>query len=172
MKKEVLEFYSSLRLIFGVCPDCEEIFRVSDCKLYQKKRPGTDWKEKLENEIERLEILEEKLSEKIERAREAEREKGRREADKLIKKIDPIFRPLRLNPNDAKVIFHPVDFVVFNGMNNNFGDRTIKNLLLLDKDDKQGEFLKVQNSLNTAVDRGSYEWLTLRVDQDGEISEE
>jgi hypothetical protein len=76
LRKEVLEFYSSLRLIFGVCPDCEEIFRVSDCKLYQKKRPLTDWKEKLENEIARLELLEEKLSEKIERAREADIKKG------------------------------------------------------------------------------------------------
>lgn len=171
MKKEVIEFYSSLRQIFGVCPCCEEIFRVSDCKLYQKNRPATDWKEKLDNEIVRLENLEDKLLEKIELAREAEREKGRREADKLVRKIDPIFRPLKLNPNDAKVVFHPVDFVVFNGMNN-YNDKSIKNLILLDKNDKQGEYLKIQNSVDKAVDKGSYEWITLRITEDGTISEE
>jgi hypothetical protein len=45
-------------------------------------------------------------------------------------------------------------------MNNNYGDRSIKKLLLLDKDDKQGEFLRVQKSIDKAVDKGNYEWLT------------
>ena len=172
MQKEVIEFYSSLRQIFGVCPACEEIFRVSDCKLYQKKKPAIDWMEKLENEINRLDILQEKLEEKIELAREAAREAGRKQADKLIRKIDPIFRPLKLNPNDAKVIFHPVDFIVFNGMNNNSSDTGIKNVMLLDKDDKQGEYLNIQKSLEQTVNKENYEWLTLHVEEDGSMREE
>lgn len=172
MQKEVIEFYTTLRQIFGVCPSCEEIFRVSDCKLYQKKKPAVDWKEKVDNDISRLEILQEKLEEKIELAKEAAREVGRKQADKLIRKIDPIFRPLNLNPNDAKVIFHPVDFIVFNGMNNNHGDASIKNLMLLDKNDKTGEYLNIQNSVEKAVSKANYEWLTLRVEENGTITEE
>src|SRR3954463_14604787 len=97
MQKEVLSFYSSLRHIFGVCPCCGEIFRLSDCKLYQKKKPKTDWKEELDEEIQRLDTLEEKIVEKIEATKEAARILGRKNADKLVRKIDKIFLPLKLN---------------------------------------------------------------------------
>lgn len=172
MQNQVIDFYSSLRQIFGVCDCCGEIFRVSDCKLYQKKKPAIDWKEKIDSEISRLDRLEEKLQEKIELAREAAREAGRKGADKLVKKIDPIFSPLKLNPNDAKVIFHPVDFIVFNGMNSNSGDTTIKNLVLLDKNNRKGEYQKIQSSIDKAVNKSNYEWLTLRVEDNGTITEE
>lgn len=173
MQQEVIKFYSSLRQIFGVCPSCDKVFRLSDCKLYQKKKPVTDWKEKIDTEIARLEQLQEKIEEKIELAREAAREIGRRQADKHIKKLDTIFYPLKLNPNDAKVVFHPVDFIVFNGMNNNnYGGGLIKNLVLLDKNDKTGEYLNIQKSVEKAVAGGKYEWLTLRVQENGTITEE
>lgn len=172
MQKEVLEFYSSLRQIFTVCPCCEEIHRLSDCKLYQRVKPPVDWKEKIDKEITRLETMEENLQTKIEAARILAREAGRKSADKLVKKIDPVFSPLKLNPNDAKVIFHPVDFLVFSGMNSNSGDNTIKQILLLDKDNKSGQNLTIQKSIDKAVKTKNYEWLTLRVDNDGKINEE
>jgi len=172
MKKEVLEFYSSLRQIFIVCPCCDEIHRLSDCKVYQRTKPPVDWKEKIDKEIERLELMEEKIQAKIDIARILARETGRKSADKLVKKIDPVFSPLKLNPNDAKVIFHPIDFLVFDGMNNNIGDNTIKQILLLDKNNKSSQNLVIQNSIEVAVKKKSYEWLTLRVENNGSISEE
>lgn len=172
MKNQVLDFYSSLRQIFGVCDSCGSVFRLSDCKLYQKKKPEVDWKERIDNEILRLENLEDKLQQKIDLDREAARELGRKNADKYVRKIDCIFRPNKLNPNDAKVIFHPVDFIVFNGMNNNIGDPTIKNLVILDQKDKFGESQKIQNSIEKVINRAHYEWLTLRVEENGSITEE
>lgn len=172
MDKAILSFYSSLRHVFGLCPSCESIFRISDCKLYQKKKPEVDWMDKIDREMAKLDRLETAIEEKIALAREAAREAGRREADKRVKGMDPIFRPMKLNPNDAKVIFHPVDFVVFNGMTSDRGLTPIKDLVLLDKKDRQGEHLKVQRSIERAVDQANYEWLTLRVREDGSIAEE
>ncbi len=172
MQKEVLDFYSSLRQIFTVCPCCEEIHRLSDCKIYQITKPPVDWKEKIDKEIGRLESMEEKLQEKIEAARILAREAGRKSADRLIKKIDPVFSPLKLNPNDAKVIFHPIDFLVFSGMNSNKGDNKINQIILLDKNNKSGQYLSIQKSIEKAVQAKNYEWLTLRVDNNGTISEE
>lgn len=172
MQRQIIEFYSSLRQIFFACPCCDEIHRLSDCKIYQKTKPAVDWKEKIDKEIERLEAVEERLQEKIEAAKVAARLAGRRTADKLIRKIDPVFHPLGLNCNDCKVIFHPVDFVVFRGMNNNDGDCSIKEIMLLDKSKKTGQSLTTQKSLEKAVHKKDYEWLTLRVDSDGVIVEE
>lgn len=170
--KNIMNYYSSLRQIFGVCDCCGEIFRVSDCNLYQKQKNVADWKEKIDSEISRLDNLENKLQEKIELAKEAAREAGRKAADKHIRKIDPIFSPLKLNPNDAKVIFHPVDFIVFNGMNNNKSNKEIKNISLLDKNGKNGEHKIIQDSIDKAISRSNYEWLTLRVEENGSITEE
>ncbi len=173
MKHEVLNFYSSLRQIFGVCPYCVNIIRISDCKLYQKQKPVVDWKEKVDSEIERLEIVEEKLLEKIASAKQSARDAGKKNANKVIRKIDQIFHPLGLNCNDCKVIFHPVDFIVFKGMNNeNKQDCTIKEVLLLDKNNKSGQYLTIQKSIEKAVQTKSYEWLTLRVENSGNIIEE
>lgn len=172
MQKEVLEFYSSLRHIFGVCTCCGEIFRLSDCKLYQKKKPDNDWKEELDKEIQRLENLEEKIREKIETNKEAARTLGRQNADKLVKKIDKIFHPLKLNCNDCKVIFHPIDFIVFNGMNNNHGDCAIKEIMLLDKNNKSGQYLNIQRSIENVIKTKNYDWLTLRVENNGQIIED
>ncbi|MFC0772670.1 Holliday junction resolvase-like protein [Terrimonas alba] len=172
MQKQVLEFYSALRQIFGVCPECDEIIRLSDGKLYQKQKPENDWKENIDREIYKLELLEEKIEEKIKTAREAAREAGRKAAKKIIRKIDPIFHPLGLDCNDCKVIFHPVDFVVFKGMNSTSGDCSIKELLLLDKNSKNGESLSVQKSIEKAIHNENYEWLTLRIENNGNIVEE
>lgn len=49
----------------------------------------------------------------MEAMREKDREAGRKRADKLIKKVDPVFAPLKLNPDDAKVVFHPIAFFSF-----------------------------------------------------------
>jgi len=172
MQKEVLDFYSMLRHIFGVCPCCNEIFRLSDCKLFQKKKPEIDWKEEIDKEMQRLENLEEKILMKIEESKEAARTVGRRNADKLVRKLDKIFIPLKLNCNDCKVIFHPIDFIVFNGMNNNVGDCSIKEILLIDKDNKSGQYLEIQKSISNAIQSRNYDWLTLRVENDGNIIEE
>ncbi len=172
MQKEILDFYSSLRHIFGVCPCCGEIFRLSDCKLYQKKKPENDWKEELDKEIDRLDNLEEKILAKIESSKEAARTLGRKNADKLVRKIDKIFLPLNLNCNDCKVIFHPVDFIVFNGMNNNNGDCLIKEIMFLDKDNKSGQYLKLQKGIESTVKNKRFDWLTLRVETNGQIVED
>ncbi len=172
MKNEIIEFYSSLRQIFTVCPCCDQIHRLSDCKIYRKERPAVDWKEKIDSEIERLEKMEIRLKEKIEAARINARIEGRKSADTLVKKIDPVFSPLKLNPNDAKVLFHPIDFLVFKGMNDNLKNTGIKEIILLDNSNRKGQQRIIQNSIEKVIQNENYEWLTMRVGNDGKVFEE
>lgn len=85
--------------------------------------------------------------------------------------MDKVFYPQQLNPDDAKVIFHPVDYVVFNGMKDNKTEG-LKNILLLDGEKRLIEGKKIQKSIMKAVDKGNYEWITLSVENDGGIKEE
>lgn len=117
MNAEIANFFKFQRQIFGICPVCQNFFRLSDCKIYSKKKPLVDWMDKVDMEKGRLVQLQEKLEDEEEAIRKIEREKGRLEAQRIIKRIDPIFAPRELaaiEPKDinkearAITINHPV----------------------------------------------------------------
>lgn len=68
--------------------------------------------------------------------------------------------------HDAKVMFHPVDFLVFDGMKVN---NEIKKLVLLDREVKRKEELKIQESIQKAVSDKNFEWVTMQIQADGSI---
>jgi predicted Holliday junction resolvase-like endonuclease len=166
MNADLIKFFSYQRQIFGVCPCCGELFRLSDCKVYRKDAPVSDWKEKLEKQNIALDHFEEKLDLKMGEMRERAREAGRKQADKLIKKVDLVFAPLKLNPDDAKVVFHPIDFLVFNGMK----AKELKNLIILDSRNKPSDLKPIQESVADVISKGNYEWLTMNVEIGGKIT--
>ena len=167
MKAELVGFYRVQRNIFGICPKSGQLFRLSDCKVYLRTRPKADWKDQIDRENDRLDRTEERLNDQEERLRDVAREKGRKQAAQVIARIDPVFTPRKLNPDDAKILFHPVDYIVFNGMKIN----AMKNLLLLDRPGLTKERRTLQKSIESAVSKGAYEWLTISVDEDGKVHE-
>lgn len=169
MNSEFIKIFHLQRQIFGICPNSGEFFRLSDCKIYPKAKKAHDWMDKLNLKEHELELMEESLEEKREEIKEKGRKKGRRLAQLAIKKIDPIFTPRALNPDDAKVIFHPIDYVIFNGMKNSI---YIKSIVLLDRKMKSSAHRNIQRSIEKAVERGNYEWQTLRVKENGLIEQE
>ena len=164
---QLIEFFALQRQIFGVCPSTGNVFRLSDCQIYTKKKPEPDWLQKIEAAQEKIFRASEKLGEREAGIRQKAREAGRKEADKAVRKVDRIFRPLKLNPDDSKVIFHPVDYVVFNGMKSG----EMRNVILMDK--LQGtKDDRLQTSIRKTVEKGNYEWVTLRVEENGNIKQE
>jgi len=166
MKSDILKLFTLQRQLFGVCPKCNDLFRLSDCKIYLKKKPISDWMDALNLKSERLERFSGKLDEKEEELREKARQKGRQEAQRVIRRIDPVFTPRKLDPGDAKVIFHPIDYVVFNGMKKG---SSMRNIVLLDRQEKGKAHRSLQRSIERVVERDNYEWQTLRVKEDGKI---
>lgn len=168
MKSDLVTFYRIQRNIFGVCPRSGDLFRLSDCKVYLRARPTKDWMDDLERQQALLSRKEEKLDEQEEELREAARAKGRKRALQVIKRVDPVFTPRNLNPDDAKVLFHPIDYLVFNGMKAG----AVRNLILLDRKGATKERIGLQKSVEKVIERGNYEWRTLRVEDDGTVKEQ
>jgi len=67
------------------------------------------------------------------------------------------------------VIFHPIDYVVFNGMKKR---DSIRNIVLLDRQEKGKSHRSLQRSIERVVAHENYEWQTLRVKEDGKIKVE
>jgi predicted Holliday junction resolvase-like endonuclease len=168
----LFKFFSLQRQIFGVCPHTGNIFRLSDCNIYLKKKPEHDWMKKLDIEYDKISKAEQKLDETEDRIREAAKERGRREASKKTKKIDKIFSPLKLNADDSKVIFHPVDFIVFNGIKKVSPNTKLKEILLLDSKKRTPDKKRLQQSIDKVIQQDNYEWITMRVLDNGDIKEE
>jgi predicted Holliday junction resolvase-like endonuclease len=169
MKNDILRFFAIQRNIFGLCPRSGRLFRLSDCKIFLRTRPKSDWMDEIDVEIERLEAAEERLSRREDALRERARAVGRNLARRVIRKVDHVFAPRHLNPDDAKVLFHPIDFVVFKGMKSS---GPMREIIFLDRTTKSPNRQKIQASIAKAIERERYEWLTIRVLEDGSIKEE
>ena len=166
MQADMIKFFSIQRQIFGVCSCCGEIFRLSDTQVYLKEKPAADWMDKLDASELRLEKQEDKLQEQKDEIKATAREKGRKQAMRSVKKVDKVFTPNKLNPDDAKVIFHPVDYVVFNGMKEK---PELKNIIFLDRKVKDKGQKAIQKSVEKTIDKENYEWITVHVAEDGKV---
>ena len=166
MNSELIKFFSVQRQIFGVCSCCGNIFRLSDAKVYLKEKPKPDWMDKIQKSEERLDTQEEKINDEEAATREVAREKVRKAAMTSTKKIDTIFSPNNYNADDAKVMFHPVDFLIFNGMKEK---NSIDNLVLFDREVRDAAQKALQKSLAKTVEKENYEWITMQVSEDGSV---
>lgn len=169
MKSDILRFFDAQRQIFGVCAKCGEFIRLSDCRIFIRTKPKKDWKDLLDAEADRLDSLAQKLEERKQELQERARLRGRVAAARVVKKIDPVFTPRSLNPDDAKVLFHPIDYIVFDGMKN---ADTVRRIVLLDRETSSVRHRHLQRSIENAIEKERFDWMTLRVSEDGGIQEE
>jgi predicted Holliday junction resolvase-like endonuclease len=169
VKDDIFEFFAIQRNIFGICPHSGDLFRLSDCKIYLETKPTKDWLDLINRDDDRITRAEEKLDEIEETMRETARKRGRRLAQQRVRRIDRVFTPRRLNPDDAKVIFHPVDYVVFKGMKSN---GPMEEIVFLDRDTRSPERRRIQRSIEQVLETERYEWMTVRIREDGTIKEE
>ena len=154
------------RNILGICPHCKQFFRLTDISLSYRSKPRRTFLDTLEEDEGRLEKTEQRFQELQEQIRERARERGRRQLPKLLKKADSLFSRRGYFPQDAKALFDPIDFVVFDGMNQK--DRVRRIVLFDGPADGRGREA-VQRSTQRAVKAGNYEWRTVRVAKDGRI---
>lgn len=160
MSNPVVSLFALQGQIFGVCPCCDELFRLSDCDLFLRSTPPRTWLDALEEKETRLAEREDALELRLDDLRDAARGQGRHEARKLVAKLDRIFSPLRLHADDAKTICHPIDYVVFDGLNS---ASTVKRMVLLDREPRSKARETLQASIRLALQRGNVEWNELHV---------
>jgi predicted Holliday junction resolvase-like endonuclease len=165
---QLVKFFQLQRQIFGVCPHTGNVFRLSDTHVYVKKKPEPDWFQKIEIAQERINKLSEKLDLRADEVAEQAKVKGRRQADSAVRKFDEVFAPKKLNADDSKVISHPIDYIVFNGMKAG----NIKNILLVDSFKETSIEKQIQRSIDKTVETENYEWITLRIEDNGNIIQE
>ena len=164
---ELLTIFQSFRRILCICPYCGEVVRLSDLHLkYSGKAPKT-WLDRYDSKLLKLQKMEERFEEKEQKIRKKSIERGRRKVPILIKNcLCPEFKRLNFDPYDIKALMHPVDFVVFNGLNHGLKVEDVTFLSRTPTTNAQTQILK---SIRETIARKKYDWKVARITIDGEV---
>lgn len=160
MSSTLLALFELKDQIFGICPCCGEPFRLADITLFDRATPQRTWLDRIEEDEDRLNELEERINLQLEHLREAARGRGRKRAQGLVKKADRVFSPKKLHADDAKPLCHPVDFVVFDGLNS---AQTVRKVVFLDRVADSAARETIHKSIRNAIRRGNIFWRELHV---------
>jgi predicted Holliday junction resolvase-like endonuclease len=145
------------------------MFRLSDAELFTKGAPPRTPFDRVGDELEEIARRAEKFDEQVAELREAEVRAGQRQATRKLKAIAPFFSARGVDPQDVKVLFDPIDYIVFRGLN---ADAGVKALELVDRAPDSARREKVRESLRKVIAKGAVEWATYRIDPEGRIERE
>lgn len=168
----LVQTIDGIQEVLAICPCCGEIFRLVEAKfIFPQKRPKTCeyWElVALENRVadqeDRLASAEERFSEKLERQREQLIQQGRQLAKRKLKKIDPTFSAKDIDPQDVKVIFDPVEYIIFHGLNSGDGVDFVEFVSRIPDSKAQETIVK---SIDKTIRTGDVEFETLHMKDDG-----
>ena len=164
----VVQTFQEMKRIHGVCPCCSYVFRLSEAELFTRERPPKTEFDKVRDARERLEQHEEEFKQQLALLRQAATKKGWREARRRLRRIAPAFVGRGIDPQDVKVVFHPVEYVAFRGLTH--GEP--KAIEFIDREADSAERERLQASIERAIRAGNLEWHTYRVDTDGSVRPE
>ncbi len=168
----LVQTIDGIQEVLAICPCCGEIFRLVEGKfIFPQKRPKTcEYLElvalegKVSDDEERLASAEERFEERMRAQRQKFVELGRRQAKKKLKKIDPTFSAKDIDPQDVKVIFDPVEYLIFHGLNSEDGVDLLE-FVSRSPDDKRQE--AIVKSVEKTIRDGNVEFETLHMRDDG-----
>ena len=166
MVDSFLETFQQFKSILCVCPKCNALSRLSDLKLRSKEKARRTWLDDYELKQQKLEEQESEFEEKEGEIREKAAQRGRAQVPEMIRKsMDTQFAKLRYDPYDIKALLHPVEFVVFDGMNKG----ELDNITLLSRLSTNSNLQNLQKAVAKAVNEKLYDWKVVRVSLDGDV---
>jgi predicted Holliday junction resolvase-like endonuclease len=164
---EILSTFQAFRRVLCLCPHCNALLRLSDLQLKYRGAAPKTWLDSFETKLSSAEEKEALFDEKEEKLHDQAVKRGRHKVPMMIRKsMDLQFAKLEYNPYDIKALFHPVDFVVFDGMESK---KHLRNIIFLSKAVNNEQLNGFRNSIQKAVEERKYDWQVARVSIDGKI---
>jgi predicted Holliday junction resolvase-like endonuclease len=138
--------------------------RASELHLSAQGKSPKTWLDDYEAELGRLEKRKEEFEANVADIKNKAIERGRKKVvERATSCLDSSISCFNYDPYDIKALFHPVDFVVFNGLNAGQGLEDITLLTRVRRGDA------IQKSVAKAVKDKSYSWKVARVSEEGGV---
>lgn len=174
MSDSFIDTFQQLKTILCVCPHCRSMLRLSDLNLRDKRKAPTTFLDEYELKEKKIDQKDEKIGDKENEFAEKERaikekavQRGRSKVLKtVLNSMDDYFAKMKYNPYDIKPILHPVDFVIYEGMNN----KKMNDVVFLSKKTKNPYINKLHMSINEIISKESYDFKVARISIDGSVN--
>ena len=160
--------FGQLNRIMTVCPnpECGELFYLAEANPYPSLKQEKSIIDRIRAEELKLENLEEQLALAESALRQKAAKLGLRAAKKALRTIDPVFSGSGYDPQDVKVLFDPITYVVFDGL----AGRSVKQIVLLTEPAEDRETEQIHRSIESTVKAGNVDFHTMRVDGSGAVT--
>ena len=174
MADSFIHVFQQLKTVLCVCPHCQSMLRLSDLNLRDKRKAPTTFLDEYDIQEKKLDKKDEKIGENENDFAEKERaikdeavQRGRSKVlQTVLNSMDEYFTKMKYNPYDIKPILHPVDFVIYEGMN----DKKMNDVVFLSKKTENPYLDKLHTSINEAIQKELYDFKVARIDIDGNVS--
>ena len=161
-----LETFQQFKSILCICPKCNALSRLSDLQLRSKQKAPRTWLDDYNLSEQKLNEQETKFEEKEGEIREKAAERGRAQVPEIVKRsMNAQFAKLPYDPYDIKPLLHPVEFVIFDGMNKG----ELDNVTLLSRVSTNPLLQSLQKAVSKVVNEKQYDWKVVRVSLEGDV---
>ena len=164
MANSLSSYFDQVAKIAGICPCCGHVFRLGDARPFKRTPRQPTVLDQIESQQARIDAALEKLEQAEQELRESARLGGLTAAKRKLRLIDRVFSAAKLDPHDVKVLFDPVEYIVFDGMSRG----KLKRVLLLAEEPISTECRKSQDAVAKAVGARNFLFRTLRISKDGD----
>lgn len=159
--------------LIALCPHCDELFQILHARfIFPSKNPGRCAYADLlamESATSRLETrlgqAQERQESLLENLRADATAQGQRQARRQLLRIDQVFSARKINPQDVKVLFDPVDYVVFQGLNGS----GVKDIRFVNHEPESRDEERLVKTIAKVIKKGDVGFNILRVNKDGTI---
>jgi predicted Holliday junction resolvase-like endonuclease len=166
MARALTAFFDEVAKLAGICPSCGHVFRLSDARPFKLVPRQPTVLDQIDAQQARIDAALDKLQQAELALRAAARKAGLAGAKHQLRQIDAVFSRAKLDPHDVKVLFDPVEYIVFDGMSHG----KLRRVLLLAADPTTSNRRVAQDTIANAVASGGVSFKTLRILKDGGCS--
>ena len=163
MMEDFVSAYTNFKSILCICPKCNLFSRLSQLRIFSAEKTQT-WVDQYE---EKMRVLDKQITEHSLQQKKLKNEiimKAREKLPALVRKaLSSQIVNSKYNPYDINVVNHPVDFVVYNGMENG----NVEDVVFLHSKNKIME--ELHKSIHKTIENKQYDWKVARVSKDGEL---
>ncbi len=163
---QFLVWFEEVKQLYGFCPCCGDLFRLSEVDVYSKTPPPQTEFDHLDKKRRQLETDQHRFEERLAGIKENATKKGQAKAKRKLRKMAPYLYDQAVVAQDMKVIFDPVEYLVFHGLT----DKQCTLLEFVDHPAETKEREKTQASIERAIAAGNVEWQTFRINTNGQIT--
>jgi len=153
MSNMVLTMIRAEDQIGGYCPDCHELFRLSEVELFYVPDRKKDF-------LTELRRKERELEDRIDEEREDAINRSRSSLmGRLFETVRPFLPDFKYHPADLRGIWNPVDFVAFNGL---ALKRSVESITFVEVKSGKSSPSSVERSIQEVVESGKVDFQTVR----------